>query len=187
MSKSAIMNCGVGAGVPLLIGTDCPVPVKIAVPETAPALTVSVAVSPAVVEGTKVKSTVQEPETARTVPLAQVPPVRVKSEAFAPVSVKKLGESVAEAFPMLVTSTCMAPLSVPIVTTPKSRGFGVSESNGAVCMPAPVIFADLLASPKMLRMAGREPAAAGVNVRVMVQKPPARTVPLSEQVPPVRA
>ena len=79
------MKAGDGAG-----GTTeaCPVPVKALVADSSPAETLSVADSPAVVEGVKITRTVQEPEAATVAPLTQLPPAFEKSTAFAPVNTK---------------------------------------------------------------------------------------------------
>ena len=92
---------------------------------------------------------------------------------------------ISEAVPLFVTVIVSGPLVVLTFWFPKAPGLGVIVS--AACVPVPVILARALTVPKIFRFAERAPAAAGVNVKRIVQEALAAMVPASAHVPPLRA
>jgi len=170
-----------------VVETACPVPVIGVVPEAFPAI-LSVAVLAPTEEGENVIITVQDAEVATEPPFAQVPPVRAKFAAFAPVIVKNGVESVSVAEPVFETVTVSGELVVPLVTFPKAIGLGEMETTGVTgAMPVPVSESVPVALPAMFSVAALAPRMLGVNVSRMVHVPEGVTVPALTQVPPDRA
>jgi hypothetical protein len=104
----------VGVELMDVVETATPVPEMGAEPFTLPEI-LRVAERAPTAGGVKVKRTVQLPAAATVPPLAHVPPVRTKSAAFVPVSVKNGVFRMSEAEPVFETVTVRAELVEPCV------------------------------------------------------------------------
>ena len=165
-----------------------PVPARLSTPSPLLALEarVSVALRAPTMPGVKAKVTLQLAPTARELPALQVP-LRMKSLAAVPVSVRALKVNVAA--PLLLTVTVWLALVLPTVCAANVSvaAFNAIAGSG-VAVPVPLSETpdgEPTALCVIERFALRAPLAAGVNAILSTQDPPAAMLAPAVQVLPV--
>lgn len=173
----------VKSGAAVTTATAVPVSAELCVPTLS--TTVSDAVSLPAAVGEKVIVMVHDPPAASEVPHVLAP--IVKAEALAPVTpIDVMGSAAVPAFASVKVCDVLVE---PTLIEPKSAVAGVSAAFGAdttAATPVPLSTEVCVPTESVTdRLAEKLPAAAGENMTVMVQEPPAASdVP---HVPPVTA